>query len=144
MLQSNGVGTAVIARHNVSLAANPLQIVRRGSCHGVRKKRKPVQLDVNGHCGWSFFRGRFQSATQSPGHSRIEILELQSSLLQRNLFKILIDAHEVFPREARNHILARSCCRFSCARQAESSDHIDVVNLEELSSCAERLLTAIA
>jgi len=66
MLQSNGVGTAVIARHNVSLAANPLQIVRRGSCHGVRKKRKPVQLDVNGHCGWSFFRGPLSERNPEP------------------------------------------------------------------------------
>src|SRR6266404_3719031 len=106
MLQSNGVGTAVIARHNVSLAANPLQIVRRGSCHGVRKKRKPVQLDVNGHCGLSFFRGGFQSATQSPCHFRIEMLELQSALLQRNLFKILIDAHEVFPMRSKKSYLS--------------------------------------
>src|SRR5260370_34248448 len=75
MLQPDSVGASVIPHHDVALAAYPFPVVRRGAWHRVRKKRMPVDLDVDCHGDFSFFGSRLDRASDRPRGCPIKILE---------------------------------------------------------------------
>src|SRR6516225_357317 len=88
-LQADGVGTAVIAQHNIPLTANPSPIVWSGSGHGVGEKCVAVQLNVDGYRNLLFFRSGLQRISYDPRHVRVEMLKTQAFFLQRNFLKVL-------------------------------------------------------
>src|ERR1700747_194900 len=109
VLQPDSVGASVIPHHDVALAAYPFPVVRRGAAHRVGEKRMAVQLNIDRHGNSAFFGARLDPASDGPRDFRIEMLELQPPLLQRNFFQILIYAHEVPCLRLFRLVLVESC-----------------------------------
>src|SRR5437660_5840182 len=99
MFQPDGVGTAMVAHHYIALAANPLPIVGRRSGHRIRKERKAVQLNVDGHASLPLFSSRFERRSHGPSRLRIELFEPQSLFLQCDFIEVLVDSHEISGRK---------------------------------------------
>src|SRR5437764_1380214 len=102
----------MVAHHYIALAANPLPIVWRRPGHRIRKERKAVQLNVDGHASLPLFSSRFERRSHCPSRLRIELFEPQSLFLQRNFFQILIDGHWLFLIELKNYLRFKKLCEF--------------------------------
>src|SRR5450432_1684023 len=86
----------MIAHDDVALAADPVQVVRSCSWHGIGKEWMACELNINCHCDVAFFSGRFQGVPDNPRYFRVKALELETLFLQRYFFDILVDGHGSF------------------------------------------------